>query len=270
MRDHTTDHHTTDHHATGDDGRGHHAGRHLDWAGCVNVRDLGGLRTADGRRTAPGRLVRADALERLTPEGWAAAATFGVQTVVDLRNDDERGTDVARRPPDIETATVPIDDRADTAFWARMRTERREGSPLVFRPFLDAKPARVAEAVTAIARGLDRGAVAYHCRVGRDRTGIITFVLLALCHVEPDEIASDYAHSARRLQPLLDDLGIPREQEIVDSWLASHGLTVTEAIDAALDGFDAAAYLADAGVDQADLGTIRTSLLGAAPAPGRH
>ena len=40
--------------------------RHLDWDGCPNVRDLGGLRTADGGRIRHGALVRADALDRLT------------------------------------------------------------------------------------------------------------------------------------------------------------------------------------------------------------
>ena len=41
---------------------------------CFNVRDLGGLPAAGGRRTARGALVRADSLSRLTPAGWQALA----------------------------------------------------------------------------------------------------------------------------------------------------------------------------------------------------
>ena len=63
--------------------------RHLDWDGCFNVRDLGGLRTADGRRTRRGAAVRVDGLNRLTATGWAALWAHGVRTVIDLRNDDE-------------------------------------------------------------------------------------------------------------------------------------------------------------------------------------
>lgn len=33
-------------------------GRHLDWEGCHNVRDLGGLRGAGGRVTRRGAVVR--------------------------------------------------------------------------------------------------------------------------------------------------------------------------------------------------------------------
>ena len=40
--------------------------RHLEWDACRNVRDLGGLPTADGARIRPGALVRADSLQRLT------------------------------------------------------------------------------------------------------------------------------------------------------------------------------------------------------------
>ena len=40
----------------------------LAWEGCVNVRDLGGLPTEDGRRTRLGGVVRADNVRRLTDE----------------------------------------------------------------------------------------------------------------------------------------------------------------------------------------------------------
>ena len=72
--------------------------RHLEWPSCGNVRDLGGLRTADGGRIRPGALVRADDLERLTTDGWAALEAHGVRTVIDLRNPDEVRGDGAPRP----------------------------------------------------------------------------------------------------------------------------------------------------------------------------
>jgi Tyrosine phosphatase family len=37
-------------------------GRHLDWDGCRNARDLGGIRTADGPQTRRGAVVRPDGL----------------------------------------------------------------------------------------------------------------------------------------------------------------------------------------------------------------
>jgi protein-tyrosine phosphatase len=69
--------------------------RHLQWDGCTNVRDLGGLCSRDGRAIRRGALVRADALDRLSAEGWAALEAHGVRTVIDLRNGDELGPDAA-------------------------------------------------------------------------------------------------------------------------------------------------------------------------------
>src|SRR3954464_11870768 len=77
--------------------------RHLDWEGCFNVRDLGGLATGDGRETRRGAVARADALDRLTARGWTALVEHGVRTVVDLRNDSEIGSDTAARPGVVTT-----------------------------------------------------------------------------------------------------------------------------------------------------------------------
>ncbi len=61
----------------------------LDWEGCFNVRDVGGLPTADGRATRFGILVRADSLARLTEAGCLAARDYGLATIVDLRSQRE-------------------------------------------------------------------------------------------------------------------------------------------------------------------------------------
>ncbi|MCB0032783.1 MAG: tyrosine-protein phosphatase [Anaerolineales bacterium] len=62
---------------------------HLEWEGCYNVRDLGGLPLQAGGVTKSGRIIRADLLGRLTEAGKAAALAYGVRTVMDLRPPDE-------------------------------------------------------------------------------------------------------------------------------------------------------------------------------------
>src|SRR3990170_1374129 len=99
------------------------AQRHLEWEGCFNVRDLGELRTVDGGETRSGSLVRADGLDRLTRNGWAALEDHGIRTVVDLRNEEEIGPDVELRPKGLTTVHVPMDDTADTEFWENVRSD---------------------------------------------------------------------------------------------------------------------------------------------------
>ena len=68
----------------------------IDLDGAVNVRDLGGLPTDDGRQTAPGVLLRSDNLQDLSPADVATLVDgIGLTTVVDLRSNAEtelRGT----------------------------------------------------------------------------------------------------------------------------------------------------------------------------------
>ena len=156
--------------------------RHLHWDGCANVRDLGGLRTGDGRQIRPGAIVRADALDRLSAQGWAALEAHGVRTVIDLRNDDELGADIAPRPAGLTTLHLPLDGVEDTAFWKDWHGRPEFGTPIYYRPFLDHFPVRTAAVITAIARAVP-GGVAVHCGIGRDRTGLITILLLRLAGV---------------------------------------------------------------------------------------
>ena len=52
--------------------------RILDWEGCFNVRDLGGLKAENGARIAWGALIRSDLPVRLTERGRQALLDHGV------------------------------------------------------------------------------------------------------------------------------------------------------------------------------------------------
>ncbi len=59
--------------------------RVLVWDGCTNVRDLGGLRTGDGRMTRWGAVIRSDNPAKLTAAGWSALYAYGIRTIITLR-----------------------------------------------------------------------------------------------------------------------------------------------------------------------------------------
>lgn len=187
--------------------------RHLDWKRCRNVHDLGGLPTRDGRRIRRGALVRGDALDRLTAAGWAALHEHGIRTVIDLRNPDEIGEDDAARPEALTTIGLPLDGMEDTEFWARWIHRPEFGTPHYYGPWLERFPERAARVLAAIARA-GPGGVAYHCVGGRDRTGLVTMLLLAALDVAPAVAAEDYALSAGRVPPTpeLDAFWAAREE----------------------------------------------------------
>jgi hypothetical protein len=216
----------------------------LTWEGCSNVRDLGGLPTADGCETAYGAVVRGDCPDRLTAAGWEALAAHGIRTIVDLRNEDELRPDLVR-PAGVTTVHVPLDGVEDTDFWDEWGTGPQFGTPLYYRPHLERFPERNAAVLQAIARA-EPGGVLVHCVGGQDRTGQIAMLLLALAGVPAEEIAADYRLSGNR------------EGE---EFLASQGTSSTEVILATLAELDVEGYLRAGGVSASELAAVKARLI---------
>jgi protein-tyrosine phosphatase len=235
--------------------------RHLDWPGTFNVRDLGGLPTADGRRTAWGAIARADSLSRLNEEGWQALLDHGVRTVVDLRSEEERGEDAAPRPEEIDTVYLPLDDsNRDRSFWKPLEETPEFGTPLYYRAHLMRKPHLSAAAVAAIAQA-QPGGVVFHCVGGRDRSGQIAMLVLALAGVSSEEIGADYELSRERLAGLFAAMEMDDEGAMLAEYLAGKGTTAAEVIATTLSSLDVEAALRAGGLTDEDLVALRQRML---------
>ena len=182
--------------------------RDLVWDGCLNVRDLGGHRTRDGRETAYGAVVRADSVRQLSEAGWQALVAYGVRTVVDLRGDHELQEDPPADVP-VDVLHVPFME-ADVVEWRQLGPELDAAADAapddsvatrdVYLIFLERFHRNAAAGVTAVARA-PAGGVVVHCVGGKDRTGLLTAFLLHLAGVDDEQIAADYALSEERLRP---------------------------------------------------------------------
>ena len=165
----------------------------------LNARDLGGYPTTDGTVTRSRSLLRADDLAQLSPQGLEALAEFGVETVLDLRWPEEIAaapSPVPRELPRVRYLSVSL--LSDTpAAWGALggHCAKEEWK----RTVLDRMRPRLKEALTAIAAA-GPGPLLFHCVAGKDRTGVIAALLLALADVVPRAIAADYAASTANLR----------------------------------------------------------------------
>ena len=253
--------------------------RQITWEGFFNARDLGGLPTRHGQTTRPGAFIRSADLRFVTAEGWQAACAAGVRTVVDLRNPDEirptPGQGLTSQggsasfpaestpmplPPEMGHLEVPLDHVEDVEFWKDINRRQLNGSPLYCRPFLEHKAERCAAAITALAQS-EPGGVLFHCGAGRDRTGLVTLLLLALAEVEAEAMADDYELSTIALRPLFAAMGENDQGPVVESLLADRGLTLRGSVLDVLEDLDARTYLLEAGVAEEDLARLRARLL---------
>lgn len=175
--------------------------RHLPIAGTFNIRDLGGYAAGQGE-TRWRRILRADGLHRVDEEGMAALVAEGLATVIDLRHKEE--LEIHPNPfsnhPAVRYYNVPLFE----ALVPRPEPDRDVLLEL-YKVALDTRREAVAQVLTIIADA-PPGAVLFHCTAGKDRTGIVSALLLAIAGVEAALIVEDYALTGEMIAPMIEEI----------------------------------------------------------------
>jgi protein tyrosine/serine phosphatase len=237
--------------------------RRLDWPDCRNTRDLGGLPLGRGL-TRSGVFVRSDHLRSLNAAGQEAVVAYGVTDVIDLRSESEvasspspyatidpfagKGPAYAHLPLVDDATMLKLAEAADMYDRYLMMLEHRSDA---FRAIF-----------TALARA--EGGAVFHCFAGKDRTGMVAAMSLALAGVDVEAISADYAETdsqmatryaewlaaapPEHLEEMRQDLSCPPERMV----------GVLDYLDKGWGGV--AGYLQAAGMAAADVSTLRSKL----------
>jgi protein-tyrosine phosphatase len=193
--------------------------------GCLNLRDLGGWRAADGREVRGGCLFRSDELCRLTADDLELVASLGVRVVLDLRNDLERSRRPDRLPPGIEllerTSPGSGEGRTIEEAIADGDVPDRDDAYMtsVYVDLLTRLAPELRILLERAASALERPLL-FHCVAGKDRTGIAAALLLGLLGVPDETILDDYElttaysapHRLAALRPVLIEHRVPEER----------------------------------------------------------
>lgn len=234
--------------------------------GLVNGRDLGGLRRTDGSTTPRGVFFRSENVDWITPAGWESIRAAGIRTVVDLRQPAERAQDTSDRPNWLTTIAVDLDGLGNRDFWAGYLDNGLIGTALYFLPHLTNMPDNSSTVLQALADA-PAGGVLFHCMGGRDRTGQIAMLLLALADVEADEIVDDYMETVRLADARAAARNCDNAEPRLEAMCATLGTTTEGAFRQALAGLDLDAFLAACGLDASTIAAIRSWRGAIAPLP---
>lgn len=184
--------------------------------GIPNLRDLAGLRTADGRALARGLLYRSSHFAACTGDDAVALEALGLRTLVDLRGVAERAAAPSVLSADgLRHLHLPIEPSA----LAAMRDLRTADDAAleavmhgIYRRFVQ-EHAHVFAALLRLLLSKESYPLVFHCTAGKDRTGFAAAVVLLA-------------------------LGVP-QPAIVDDFLLSNELWVSEGTRQAPGGLDA-------------------------------
>lgn len=142
--------------------------------GVSNARDLGGLKTFDGKTTKYGMVYRSANLDSVTEAGIREAKRLGIRTDLDLRGVHAPSVSPLGNDVNIVVKQAPsyTGDPSGINGTQDYRNALRDEIKLFAYP--------------------ENYPILFHCQIGRDRTGTLAMFILAICGVEKEDILRDY------------------------------------------------------------------------------
>ena len=169
-----------------------------------NTRDLGGMKTQDGRRIVQGKLFRSGHLNSLSKSDTDKLAQIA-PVIIDFRTDAERKEQPDQEIPGTESVHIPIVDDLTAGI------SREQGSLMemfrrfilkpdaakkymcdLYRAFVSDNAVRKYAGFVNILLKEKNKAVLWHCTAGKDRAGIASVIVEEMLGIPRDIIISDY------------------------------------------------------------------------------
>ncbi len=176
-----------------------------------NLRDLGGMTGADGKKIREGRLIRSAQLYNATKKDLALLESLHIRKIFDFRNAQEAKEKPDPSLPGCEYTNLSILEGSSAVSWETKRTEpvpkepeEAKGAPKsgveqvceVYRDFIRKPASR--EQYSRFLRGIldtEDGAVLWHCTLGKDRCGWGAVLVESVLGVSREDIMADYLYS---------------------------------------------------------------------------
>ncbi|QLI82771.1 tRNA adenosine(34) deaminase TadA [Chitinibacter fontanus] len=200
------------------------ASRDIQIAGLNNLRDLGGLKTADGRTVKTGMVFRSEQWFGLPESSLQAAQALQLRSVWDFRSYGEQVRHPDPHLPGAENYWLDVlaDTEQTLAFDVAQMLERPDllqqhlgngaAEQMMLALYRDLVASPTAQQVYAhwlnTICSTEQYPLLIHCTAGKDRTGWASVLLLSILGVPHEAILRDYLSSHDKViakyQPLID------------------------------------------------------------------
>ena len=176
------------------------AERHLPMIGGYNFRDLGGIKTTDGRYVKWGKIFRSDDLNNLTNDDLTYLSSIPLVSIVDFRSSEE-----IERSPD----KLPSSVKKDYAYsitpgnllaainLSDLKNEQMDSAMMEMNVSLvsDTSCVKNYRSFFTLLQNEKEVPLMFHCSAGKDRTGMGAALILFALGVDESTIYEDYLSS---------------------------------------------------------------------------
>lgn len=174
--------------------------RRLPLQGSPNTRDLGGY-YCEGGITRWGVFLRSASPQNMTDSDIELLREYGVARAIDLRSEAE----TLAGPSRLVTAegftvhNVPMNDDIHSANFEGDLPGSMSG---LYIGLVDNSRKAIQKVFSHMAEA--ENGLLFHCAVGKDRTGVVSMLLLKLAGVEDADVVADYAVSDVYMREVFD------------------------------------------------------------------
>ncbi len=165
-----------------------------------NARDLGGVPTLDGSITKWNKFLRTANLDDISDKEIEILKEYGIESIIDLRREREISFDSIEHKKITDNFNFKNISLAPNNEFRKEEVEQIINKEIsigsTYRNLIDNFP-KIREIMDVIAN--TEGATLFHCQEGKDRTGIISMILMGLANVSRADIIADYEISSAYL-----------------------------------------------------------------------
>lgn len=226
---------------------------------AYNVRELGGYATKD-IIVKWGRFLRGDDLSQLSASDIKYLKNYGVTSVLDLRSHDECRTrpDAITTSDDIAHFHVPfmvgqVDNIMDT-----VKGNFNLGDFYVGL----LKEFTMVKTLLRVVANAPEGCMLFHCAAGKDRTGVLSMLLLSLVGIDKEDIMANYQVSQTNLLRNAEIMNVNIPKNMDPSCMYSDPSNIERCLSYISENFGTTEdYIKHCGLSEEDIQKIKYKLL---------
>ncbi len=197
----------------------------------VNTRDLGGYETQNGTYSRSHKYIRASSPAQATQKDLDDLKDYGVKAVIDLRSDFEKEHQLNpfANDKDIDYYEVNLFDSSKASVVPKEVKEYKDlGGVYIYS--LEANKKKFKD-IFDIFLKYPYDAVLFHCSAGKDRTGMVSALLLDLIGCHEYDIVKDYSESYENNKEINESLVQMMNNEEAKQYLKSSPRYMMEFLD---------------------------------------
>lgn len=164
-----------------------------------NFRTLGSLKNTEGKTLKEGKFYRSGDLYHLKNSSFKEFEKLGIKEIIDLRNEKE----ISKKPDHLPENIIykkysAFDDQGDQLSQAKKLVLKGKVNASdadkrmvdFYRDYVTENPETIKKIITEILES--NQPILYHCTAGKDRTGIVTALIMSVLRFDKETIYNNY------------------------------------------------------------------------------